>query len=143
MPGDSPTPVLRAVEAGEPNAVVLVPPNGELVDPPPNGFEVVDPPKVGLGAEPNSPPPVFVPPPKGDEVVPVDDPNPPPPKVDVPAVAVPPPNRLLPVVVVAAPNAGLAAPKALFVVLLPKAPKYFAILVVVQDSSVFRKVASR
>jgi hypothetical protein len=123
VPGDSPTPVLRAVEAGEPNAVVLVPPNGELVDPLPNGFEVVDPPKAGLGAEPNSPPPVFVPAPKGDEVVPVDDPNPPPPKADVPAVAVPPPNRLLPVVVVA-PNAGLAAPKALFVVLLPKAPKY-------------------
>jgi hypothetical protein len=120
VPGDSPTPPLRAVEAGEPNAVVLVPPNGEAVDPPPNGFEVVDPPKAGLAAEPNSPPPVFVPPPKGDEVAPV-DPNPPPPKADVPAVAVPPPKRLPPVVAVA-PNAGLAAPKALLVVLLPKAP---------------------
>jgi hypothetical protein len=124
VPGDSPTPALRAVEAGEPNAVVLVPPNGELVDPPPNGFEVVvDPPKVGLDAEPNSPPPVFAPPPKGDDVVPAEEPNPPPPKADVPAVAVPPPNKLPPVVVVA-PNAGLAAPKALFVVLLPNAPRF-------------------
>jgi len=99
---------------------VAVPPNGELVDPPPNGFEVVDPPKAGLDAEPNNPPPVLVfVPPKGEDVV--EDPKPPPPKADVPAVAVPLPNRLPPVVVVA-PNAGLAAPNALFVVLLPKAP---------------------
>lgn len=97
-----------------------MPPNGELVEPPPNGFEVVDPPKAGLFCPPNSPPEVFVPP-NGDDVAPVEDPNPPPPNADVPAVAVPPPNKLPPVVVVP-PNAGLLAPKAPLVVLLPKAP---------------------
>ena len=103
------------------------------MDPPPNGFEVVDPPKAGLDAEPNNPPPVLVfVPPKGEDVV--EDPKPPPPKADVPAVAVPLPNRLPPVVVVA-PNAGLAAPNALFVVLLPKAP-IFAILACVQDGGI-------
>jgi hypothetical protein len=113
------------VEAGEPNAVVLVPPKGELVVPPPKGLEVGVLPKAGLLAvEPNNPPPVFEPP-KGDEVFPVvEEPNPPPPppKADVPAVAVPLPKRLPPVVVVL-PKAGLAAPKAL-VVVLPKTPVF-------------------
>ena len=61
-----------------------------------------------------------VPPPKGDDVVPAEDPNPLPPNPEV-VVVVPPPNRLPPDVGVA-PKAGFAAPKALLVVLLPKAP---------------------
>ena len=61
-------------------------------------------------------------PPKGDDAAAgvVEAPNPPP-KPDVPAVAVLPPNKLPPVVAAGVPKPPVFAPNALFVV-LPKAP---------------------
>ena len=121
VPGASPTAPPKAVDAGEPNALVAVPPNGEFVAPPPKGLEVVVlPPKVGF-VDPKSPPPLLVPP-KGDDAAAgvVEAPNPLP-KPDVPAVAVPPPNKLPPVVAAGVPKPPVFAPNALFVV-LPKAP---------------------